>query len=578
MRSTSRVRLTVAAAMTAAAALLFSPLPGVFGSAPQAAAESEKLYVYRVPATGKAADKLLSKGFDVLETRDGDDLFVLGDEAEKTRLKAAGFRPTVDRQFTPPTWQAPRPQANALEETYYGGYRTVNAHWAHLGQVAQDHPSLAQVVTYGQSWRKQNGNPRGYDLKAVCITKRNSGDCAQSTTAPKPRFFLMAQVHARELTTGEVAYRFIDYLTDNYGTSSEVTSLLDTTEVWVVPIGNPDGVDIVQSGGSNPPLQRKNANTSNGTCSVPNVGVDLNRNNGSHWGESGSTTQPCGETYRGPRADSEPENVAYQNLIRKLFPDKRDGDPTVGAPANTRGLLISMHSYADMVLFPWAYNSGVKTGNDAKLRELARDMANLMGYRYGQPGEILYNASGSHDDWSYDQLGVASFTFEIGPQSGSCSGFLPSYSCQESFWTEVRPALMYAARKASNPYGGVVDPDPDPDPGTGLFTNDNDVQIADRATVESPITVSGRTGNAPSTLKVNVAIKHTYRGDLQIDVLAPDGTAYRVKNAGWDSADDVNATYTVDASSETANGTWKLRVADVYSGDTGYIDSWSLQF
>ncbi|MRT44618.1 peptidase M4, partial [Xylella fastidiosa subsp. multiplex] len=79
--------------------------------------------------------------------------------------------------------------------------------------------------------------------------------------------------------------------------------------------------------------------------------------------------------------------------------------------------------------------------------------------------------------------------------------------------------------------------------------------------VTSPITVSGRSGNAPSNLQVSVDIVHTWRGDLVIDLLAPDGTAYRLKNfSGSDSADNVQQTYTVNASSEVANGTWKLRV------------------
>jgi serine protease len=112
------------------------------------------------------------------------------------------------------------------------------------------------------------------------------------------------------------------------------------------------------------------------------------------------------------------------------------------------------------------------------------------------------------------------------------------------------------------------------------FQNTANVSIPDAgAAVESPITVSGVTGNAPSTLQVGVDIVHTYRGDLVIDLVAPDGTTYRLKNSSSsDSADNVNATYTVNASSEVANGTWKLRVQDVYSVDTGYINGWSLTF
>lgn len=113
---------------------------------------------------------------------------------------------------------------------------------------------------------------------------------------------------------------------------------------------------------------------------------------------------------------------------------------------------------------------------------------------------------------------------------------------------------------------------------TSFFQNTNNVNIVDLQTVESTIAVS-RSGNAPTGLRVGVDIKHTYRGDLVIDLVAPDGSTYRLKNSsGSDSADNVITTYTVNASSEVANGTWRLRVQDVFNGDTGFIDSWSLQF
>ncbi|MFF4500805.1 S8 family serine peptidase [Streptomyces sp. NPDC001401] len=97
--------------------------------------------------------------------------------------------------------------------------------------------------------------------------------------------------------------------------------------------------------------------------------------------------------------------------------------------------------------------------------------------------------------------------------------------------------------------------------------------------IESSITVSGRSGSAPTALQVGVDITHTYRGDLVIDLVAPDGSTYRLKGASSsDSADNVNTTYTVDASSETANGTWKLRVQDTAAQDTGTLNSWKLTF
>jgi serine protease len=116
--------------------------------------------------------------------------------------------------------------------------------------------------------------------------------------------------------------------------------------------------------------------------------------------------------------------------------------------------------------------------------------------------------------------------------------------------------------------------------GSTTFTNNTAVAIPDNASaIESSISVTGRSGNAPSALQVGVNITHTYRGDLVIDLVAPDGSTYRLKSASSsDSADNVNTTYTVNASSEAANGTWKLRVQDTAAQDTGTLNSWKLTF
>ncbi|QES48156.1 peptidase M4 [Streptomyces venezuelae] len=110
-----------------------------------------------------------------------------------------------------------------------------------------------------------------------------------------------------------------------------------------------------------------------------------------------------------------------------------------------------------------------------------------------------------------------------------------------------------------------------------VFENTADYQIADNSTVESPITVT-RSGNASSALKVDVNIVHTYVGDLRVDLVAPDGTVYNLRNRTGGSADNIVQSFTVNASSEVANGVWKLRVADLASIDTGYINSWKLTF
>ncbi|MFB7504855.1 M4 family metallopeptidase [Streptomyces broussonetiae] len=117
--------------------------------------------------------------------------------------------------------------------------------------------------------------------------------------------------------------------------------------------------------------------------------------------------------------------------------------------------------------------------------------------------------------------------------------------------------------------------------GTGS-TYDNNTQMAipdNGPAITSAITVSDRSGNAPGNLQVSVDITHTWRGDLVIDLIGPSGKAYRLKNfSSSDSAHNVKATYTVNAATETANGTWKLKVQDQASQDTGTLNDWKLTF
>ncbi|MFC9398869.1 M4 family metallopeptidase [Streptomyces sp. NPDC057027] len=130
-------------------------------------------------------------------------------------------------------------------------------------------------------------------------------------------------------------------------------------------------------------------------------------------------------------------------------------------------------------------------------------------------------------------------------------------------------AINVGARSGGgNPGGGTV------------FTNDTDVAIPDSpgAAVTSSLTVSGITGNAPSNLQVGVDIIHTWSGDLVVDLIAPDGSVYNLSNRVGGSADNIQQTFTVNASSEVANGVWKLRAQDKAGADTGYINSFKLTF
>jgi len=121
---------------------------------------------------------------------------------------------------------------------------------------------------------------------------------------------------------------------------------------------------------------------------------------------------------------------------------------------------------------------------------------------------------------------------------------------------------------------------PAPAPSTcGPFTNATATRIPDLATVQTAITVTGCTGKASATSKITVHIKHTDRGDLRIDLIAPDGTDYKMKSStSGDNVANLDTTYTVNLSTEDRNGTWKLRAKDVFAGDTGTLTSWTLAF
>ncbi|MFF5789417.1 S8 family serine peptidase [Streptomyces sp. NPDC012693] len=159
-----------------------------------------------------------------------------------------------------------------------------------------------------------------------------------------------------------------------------------------------------------------------------------------------------------------------------------------------------------------------------------------------------------------DQLGVQA-TDRACPSDTRCKGT----TTKNGFFGE-------GAVDALKAVGGTTPP-----PGA-YFENLTDVAIADNATVESPITVSGVTGNAPATLKVGVDIRHTYIGDLKVDLVAPDGSVYTIHNRAGSGTDDIVQTFTVNASTEVANGVWKLRVNDNASQDTGTIAAWNLTF
>jgi carboxypeptidase T len=444
--------ITAVVALAGSATGFFTPGAATAPPDPKAASIS----VLRVKTTAplRAARQLQARGFDLVETRIGKDLLVVGDAEVQQRLTRLGYTVTVQERLASPRQAA----------LIWGGYKTADDYLAYLDSVAASNPTLATTYDVGDSWLKTQGATQGNDIKVICLTKKQPGDCQLTPTSTKPRFFLMGTVHARELSPTELADRWITELVTKYGTDADITALMDSMELWVLPLANPDGREIAEQNTTSPYLQRKNANgtAGGGTCANPptvsnQAGVDINRNHSFGWGGVGTSTAPCAQTYRGTSAASEPETQALENLMVNLFADNRGPASTDAAPVTTPGMMMTLHSHGNLVLFPWG-DTSTASPNDAGLRSMGFRLNYFNGYTAGQPGQVLYNVSGATDDWAYGTLGVASSTVEIGPSSGTCSGFTPAYSCQTTFWNSNRNMLVYAAKLARQPYALSLGP------------------------------------------------------------------------------------------------------------------------
>jgi subtilisin-like proprotein convertase family protein len=114
-------------------------------------------------------------------------------------------------------------------------------------------------------------------------------------------------------------------------------------------------------------------------------------------------------------------------------------------------------------------------------------------------------------------------------------------------------------------------------PAPCTVSDDQDLLVADGASRDTRLTVTGCGGSASTTSTVEVHVKHTDRGDLALSLFAPDGSPYLLKSAtAGDDVTNLDIVYTVNLGTELRDGTWTLRVSDKFRGDTGYLDHWAL--
>lgn len=305
-----------------------------------------------------------------------------------------------------------------IQSTSRGG---VNGDYHSYGELEQDlfaleesYPDLARIYVIGETHERRN-------IYALKISDNVNIDEAEAEV------IIIGCHHAREWISVEIPYLLGEYLVENYATDSQVRDLVDQSEIWIIPLLNPDGLQYSIHFYR---YWRKNRrDNGDGT-----LGVDLNRNYGYLWGydNEGSSPFPSSNIYRGPSAFSEPETQA----IRDLFAQRNFSS------------LISYHSYSQVILYPWGYTDQPPP-DDALLDQIAADMSTRMqavnGNVYGfmQAGESFYLTNGDTTDWSYGVYGIPSYTIELPPIDNLHGGFFNAEEDIQSIFDENLPAMLY---------------------------------------------------------------------------------------------------------------------------------------
>jgi hypothetical protein len=319
----------------------------------------------------------------------------------------------------------------------YEGYHTYAEMAAEIDAAVAAHPGIIRKFSIGRSYE-------GREIWAVKISDRVSKDEGE------PEILFEAASHAREHLSVEMALYAIRLLTDNYaatpGTDLQrrVSSIVNSREIFIVPMVNVDGAEYDIAGGTFRSW-RKNRQPIPGST---NIGIDLNRNWGYKWGCcGGSSGTPSRITYRGPEPWFAPEVRALRDFVNGRV---------IGGRQQIREA-ISWHTYGEWVLWPYGYTAAdlpaSMTRDDlAALRAIGLQMADSNGYTAQQLSE-LYILDGGSSDWLYHQHRIMAYTIEMYPPDPSKLGdFYPPDSTISAQTERNRQAVLYFLEQADCPY------------------------------------------------------------------------------------------------------------------------------
>jgi len=258
-----------------------------------------------------------------------------------------------------------------------GVYHTFDEMVSELQNLTAAHPDILRMESIGKTYE-------GRDLWAVKLSDNVTADEAE------PNITIMGGIHAGEIIGVEVALYILNSLVENYTTNSTIGWYVNSTQIWFVPMLNPDGHIYYEQGNQ----WRKNRRPNPGGT----YGVDLNRNFGHLWGLEASHNPPD-DDYCGPFAFSENESQAVSKLVT-------DHHPVI---------TLSYHSYGQYILYPWG-NSINQEPVDPRLSQIAWNMSQAMpGGRQYMPmyAREMYSATGDTDDYFYMNLSILPFTIEL---------------------------------------------------------------------------------------------------------------------------------------------------------------------
>ena len=399
-----------------------------------------EIQVLIVPFENLDRLQILADHYDVVEVdHDTQTVKIFSSLMDRDALAQDGFSWTVDIPYTR--------EINTVREKLpnqtsgmpgYPCFRTVDEMYARTAELASLYPDLVEIIDIGDSWQKINsGGTAGYDIEVLLITNKNNPETPKSDT------FYMSNIHAREWAPPEVNLRLAEFLLENYGQNPDITWMLDYNRVHMVIVSNPDG-RLIDEGGSNR-MQRKNYNTNHCPGKYGNyeqTGVDLNRNYPFAW--QGSSDQ-CDLTYPGVSAGSEPETIAITTYLTGIFEDQRGPGENDPAPADTTGMFMDLHSYSELVLYPWGYTYD-NAPNHNQLKTVSYKLAYYNNYK-PQKSTTLYPTYGSTDDFAYGEFGIPAFCVEMGVTFyESCSRF------ESEIWPDNKLTLLTGIKLARRPY------------------------------------------------------------------------------------------------------------------------------